>query len=407
MDDRSIGKETRTLAPFLDLLDLHELVLAGEEAGGTAAAALPGTGAQPRAAQGQADAPASFEAKLGPLPPAPAAPAADADAGPQAALPGQPAVAAPMGLSAPVVESAGAMTTAKAAASSAAHGKFAKEGHAHATHTDATHHERELDGIRVRIDQDVDVDQDIDADVAIEADDVDLNIDVEATVDADQTAAVSIRAETAEGPPHAAMAASAAVGDDVSMDGRQDVDTDTIIRVDVTGYAGEVVITTSLTEEADIDQAAQAVFRADAGDEVFDIDVSQFLDLDLLTDIDIDIREIGGRLVIDLSVRSEAEGDDIIRLDVSESADDVLDVDLEQRADIDQRVSVDLTVEAELARLFDIDVDVDADVSVEVRQNADVDGVIAEDGSAAWDAESSSEIDIDNLIRIRLDFSTH
>ncbi len=33
MDDLSRGKETRSLAPFLDLLDLHDLIQVEEEAG--------------------------------------------------------------------------------------------------------------------------------------------------------------------------------------------------------------------------------------------------------------------------------------------------------------------------------------------------------------------------------------
>jgi hypothetical protein len=397
MDDRSTGKETRSLAPFLDLLDLHDLMLAEDEAGSAAKVALPGrlapAAAAPAAAQ---DGPSHFDAKLGPLPAAPPPPEPDAD---HATL-GMPKMypieaPQPFALHLSTASSASGVMVAKAAGGGSPAGKAAKEP-AHTSEKEAQEPDSiELDGIRARIEQQADIDQDSDTDVTVRADHADIDICVDADAKVDQDAAIII---------HADDRPSINSGDDIAIAGRQTIDIDTTIRVDVTCYSVDVIITTALSEQADVDHVGRAVFRADAGDGIFDIDISQYLDIDLLSDIDIDIREIDDRLYIDLSVRDIAGGADSVRMDVTESADSILDVTLQQLADISQRVSVKIDIEQELARLFDIDVEVDADADVRISQRADAVADLRMDGGTDWEVDGESEIDVENQIRIRIDF---
>ncbi len=401
MEDRSVGKETRNLTPFLDLLDLHDLILAEDDAGAIAKAALPGRLAPSTVPKPAANSdPGQDGGKLMPLPAAPAAPQPDADAPTVGMMaPAQAAMAQPL-----TMQATGAVSSAGAAVAKGAHGgaapaKAAKEpgSPSHDSDGDDAH---DLDGIRVRIDQDADVDQDAEAEVTIRAGNADVSIRIDADAEVDQRAAVFIQAETAMED-----GAVANVSEEASIAGRQDVDIDTVVRVDVTGYTGEVVITIGLGEQADVDQRALAVFQADAGHDVFDVDISQHIDVDLQSLIDIEVREIGGRLHINLLVNDIADGEDVMQLEISESSDDILDVSLRQLADLDQRVSVNLDVEQELAKLFDIDVDVDADSDVHVTQIAVADAKLGPDGQADWDLDGESRIEIDNQLHIRIDFN--
>jgi hypothetical protein len=401
MEDHSRGKETRSLLPYLDLLDLHDLILLDEDAGKIAQLTLPGrlapTPTAPLATVGGSD---QFSFGLGPLPYVPPAPASGSGA--FFDLPKADPAALPQGFA---LQATGATAVPGASAAKAAGGSVAAPGvnggqsakPAEADPGEAT----TLDGIRVRITQDADIDQESDASIEIRADDVEVSIRAEADLEVDQDAAIGIRAASAP-----AASSQGKPVEEVAIAGRQAIDIDTKITVDVTGYGGEVVVSMQLSEEADVDQDISATFRADAGDEVFDVDISQFIDIDLLSDLDIDIRSIDGRLYIDLSLKDVAKGEDTTRIDVTESADDILDVDLRQAADIDQRLSLDLDVEQELARLFDIDVEVDAEADVEVRQAADVEGLLGANGSADWDVEGRSEIEVDNELRIRIDFAS-
>ncbi len=400
MDDLSRGKETRSLAPFLDLLDLHDLIQVEEEAGKVSQSALVGRPAPEKAAPAAPeDGGAHFSAKLGPLPSPPPAPAPDQH-DVHFHLPKAEPAASPQtfAVHVPGTMAVQEAATAKAAAAgTAAAGAKAGQGPAQSADVD-NGPDVDIDGIRVRIKQDADIDQDTDASVEIRGDDVEVSIRADAEMEVNQDAAIALRSTSR--PP---AAAADRPTEEVAIAGRQAIDIDSSIEVDVTGYTGEIVMTIAFSEDADVDQDIRAIFRADAGDDVFDIDVSQYIDVDLLSYLDIDIRMVGGRLHVDIFLKDVADGVDSTTIEVTESGDDILDIDLRQRADVDQRVSVDLDVEQELARLFDIDVDVDAEAEVVVRQAATVEGVLGPDGSADWDVDGGSEIEIENQIRLRID----
>ncbi|MGL4240932.1 MAG: hypothetical protein ACRCTI_07450 [Beijerinckiaceae bacterium] len=399
MDDRSIGKETRDLTPFLDLLDLHDLILAGDDTGGVARSKLPGVaaGASRPAAE---DASAQSVAKLAPLPSAPAASApVDADGPAEAIMQSAPVAAAqPLSVFMPGGASGVGALSAK---SGAAAGQSARPSKEPASSREISADEdRDIDGIRARIEQNADVDQDADAEVMVRADNTEVSVRVDADAEVDQQAAIRIEAEA-----HPADEQDIDPSHDISIAGGQEVDIDTVVRVDVTGYIGEVVVNVVLSEKADVDQQAIAIYEADTGNDVFDIDISQYIDVDLLSDIDISVREVGGRLYIDLLISDVAQGEDVLRLEVEESADDVLDISLRQHVDIEQRISVDLDVESQLAELFDIDIDVDAESDLHVRQVAAADADLAPDGRTDLDLDGESRIEIDNQLHIRIDFS--
>ncbi len=401
MDDLSRGKETRSLAPFLDLLDLHDLIQVEEGAGKVSQSALVGRPAPEKAAPAAPeDGGAHFSAKLGPLPSPPPAPAPDPH-DVHFHLPKAEPAASPQtfAVHVPGTMAVQEATTAKAAAAgTAVAGAKAGQGPAHSADVD-NGPDVGIDGIRVRIKQDADIDQDADASVEIRGDDVEVSVRADAEMEVDQDATIALR--SASRPP---VAAADHPTEEVAIAGRQAIDIDSSIKVDVAGYSGEIVMTIGLSEDDNVDQNIRATFRADAGDDVFDIDVSQYIDVDLLSYLDIDISMAGGRLHVDVSLKDIADGEDSTIIEVAESRDDILDIDLRQRADIGQRISVDLDVEQEVARLFDIDVDVDAEAEVVVRQSAEVEARFGAD-DIDWEVDGGSEIEIENQIRLRIDFS--
>lgn len=437
MDILSIAKENRLLMPFLDRLDLNDLMIGDEDQSGGARqsglpVALPQTTVRPPS---DAAAPAFLKGEPLMLVKAPDAPADFADG---LSLPAAVAQG-PVGSGAATGSAAGHAFRAvpvRAAPSdgdtdddavSLGHGHHVNlrsaSGHGHAARAASGHDSKVVADpagkavddphVRATIDQDVDVDQDIDIDVAVSgATGLDVDADLTADVTIDQIALIDIDVETAlpgNGPP-VPIASRGVIArdldiDDVDISNTQDVDIDTQVRVFVNGFAGGVFIRTSIDEDVDVTQSARPVIVLDGDDNGFDIDISQFLDIDLLSDIDIDISEDHGRLYITVSVKDSVASQDDALIALEESADDILDVDLRQSIDVDQKLVVHVDIEQELASLFDIAVDVDADLDVGIRQDADAQIDINALGEVDVDVDGDSQVNISNQLQIRIDFT--
>jgi hypothetical protein len=185
----------------------------------------------------------------------------------------------------------------------------------------------------------------------------------------------------------------------------QDIDIDTIVHVDVNGFAGEVIINTQISEHADVRQDVTPTITLTGDEDGFDINISQLLDIDLLSDVDIDIVENGGKLYLTIAVRDQVEGSDRAVVDIADGSDELLDVGLSQSADIDQKLTVSVDLEQELAALFDIDVDVDADLDIAIEQTGDARIGFAPGEEVDVGLDGDSEIDLVNNIHIRIDFT--
>jgi hypothetical protein len=185
----------------------------------------------------------------------------------------------------------------------------------------------------------------------------------------------------------------------------QDIDIDTIVHVDVNGFAGEVVIDTRLSEEADVRQDVLPTITLTGDEDGFDINISQLLDIDLISDVDIEIVENGGKLYLTIAVNDRVVGQDVAAVDIADGGDVWLDVDLVQDADIRQSLSIDIDVEQELAALFDVDVDVDAVLDIDVSQAGDARIGLSPGDEIDVDLDADSEVDIVNTLSIRIDFT--
>ncbi|MGL5115762.1 MAG: hypothetical protein ACRC7C_10605, partial [Beijerinckiaceae bacterium] len=185
----------------------------------------------------------------------------------------------------------------------------------------------------------------------------------------------------------------------------QDIEIDTIVHVDVNGFAGEVIIDTRISEHANVRQEALPTITLTGDEDGFDINISQLLDIDLLSDLDIEIVENGGKLYLTIVVKDSVSGTDTAAINISDGADEWLDVDLIQSADVDQRLTVSVDLEQELAALFDVDVDVDVDLDIDIDQTGEARIGFAPGQEIDVGLDGDSEIDLVNNIHIRIDFT--
>jgi hypothetical protein len=403
MDKLTIAKETRDLVPFLDPLVFTDAASADQADAVVQAVRMP-TLQSPSSVRADTDMPGFLNAKIGPLPD-PFVPATDGHEQTSIDLMGQHGgadgrISAAAATRTPSDHDGGGMSL-KASFEGAAAQKYTPADHA------GDNHVPDLD---VQVVQDVDVQQSIDVDILIKGG---ATVDVTATSDVivDQSAEIDIDiaddiAQTK--PSDDAGKDGALVRDGVDefrIDNDQDIDVVTTITVDVRGYGGDVFIETNTSDSADIDQNARSLVRLDGNDATLDIDISQFLDIDLLSDIEIDIREDDGQLFIMVSVDDKVSGDDDVSIALSDDHDDVMELKMAQSVEVDHRLGIDVDVEQQLAALFDIEVDVDAEADIDVRQSGRADIDISRDGETDIDFDGDSEVQISNHLNIRIDFS--
>lgn len=438
MDIHSITREDRQLMPFLDRLDLDGLMSgAGNEGAGALAQGLPGAlpSGVPRPVA-EAPGPAAMQGEALMPVKAPEAPAESGDG-----------FALPHGGGGPV--EAGAMAGSHAGAA-AGHG--ARPGAIHGSHGNGSADDGpsfshgpplarppggpgqdprgapdptgkdgvDPDGdrsdephIRASIDQDVAIDQDADVDVVVSgASGAQVDAVLVTEVSIDQSAVIDLDIDTGRSGGALPLLLPARGGlvhqldiDEVDVDNSQDIDIDSEVSVFVRGFAGEVFVRTLIEEDAEVTQAARPVIILDGDDEGFDIDISQFLDIDVLSDIDIDISEDGGRLYITVSVKDSVSSQDEALVALQESNDDILDIELRQAVDVDQKLVVHVDIEQELASLFDVTVDVDADMDVDIRQDAEAGIDIDARGEVDIDIDGDSQVNVSNQLQIRIDFT--